>query len=387
LVGYTPSSHNRYDTLSYIPAITLRGALATPILEKFCKNQENEFGKCQDCLHQDDCEFYKFFYKDIFSLTNGLFLSNVLDKKCCEKTDIVPSHPLIQDCKVCGENSKHKAKSTKNKLKEWQRNRYTLSDCTLCDRKTTMKPIEKNYCANCNRILGSPERGTTTSTSINHIKGSSLTEYLFHYNYLQPGSIFQGYLLFKKNLKILNFLKNLSYLRVGRGKSRGFGKVKLKLEEIEMQEKIERSKQLIRSMMEENSIITVAKSHIFSLDIDLNQDLILISNPVIDLNLALQNINKQLNLNLSNINDLFSINRTLGKIDLISGWSLKTQQPKPHIKAAVPGSIYLFALNKKEIDESIIEGLAYLEFIGLNKYSRLGYNLIYFPSFEEIKNT
>lgn len=383
-MGFPSSSHIVYDTLKYIPANTLRGALATPTLEKYCKVQGNNFGKCENCEYQDNCEFYQIFYKDVVSLTNGIFLGDE-DKIKCNNPDIVPTHPLIQECKVCRENKKYKSKTIENKLKEWQKNKYVISMCPICNKKTTMNPIDKNYCRNCCKTLGLPERGFTISSSIDPVKGSSLTKYLFHYNYIQPGSVFQSYLVFKKNDEIFNLLQKLNYLRIGRGKSRGFGKVKLKIEKIDLQEKIKRNKELINNMISKNNIIVVAKSHIFSLDIDSTiQDLILISKPVVDLNSALQYVNKQLNLNLSNINNLFSLKRTLGKIGIISGWSFKTQQPKPHIKSAVPGSLYLFEFDENNIDENIIEALSYLEFVGLNEYSRLGYNLIYFPSFEEI---
>lgn len=385
LVGYTAPSHNLYDTLNYIPSVTLRGALGTAIIDNFCKKGE-EFGKCDACELKDDCEFYKFIYQNVFSITNGIFRNNLGEKHKCQNSDIVPSHPLLQICKVCGKvEGENVSKKIYNNLPLWQNSKYVKSNCPNCERKTTMEPLKKNYCRNedCNIILGSPEMRITTSTSIDHAKRSSLKGYLFSYNYIQSEAIFESYLLFEKNDQILEFLKTLKVLRIGRGKSRGFGRVSLKIEALDLKEKIKRNKQLIKEMISGNSLILSAKTNVFSLETDFKTNIGLVSNPKIDLKKALQRSNEELNLNLSNIKDIFTLKNTLGSLEVISGWSFKTQQPKPHIKTAVPGSLYRFEINDDNIDENIIEALAYLEFIGLNKYSRLGYNLIYYPSLKE----
>ncbi len=394
LVGYTTPSHNIYDTLNYIPSITLNGALGTAIIEHFCEKKNEDFGKCQPCNLKDTCEFYKFFYKNILSITNGIFRNNLNEKHFCQNPDIIPSHPLLQECKVCSKDEKKDKKDIKiyNKLLDWLDFIYITSFCPEpnCKKKTTLEPIKKNYCRNdnCKILLRSPEIGFTISPSINYAKKSSLKGYLYQYNYIQSESIFESSLLFEKNNKILDFLENLNTLRIGRGKSRGFGKGSLSLEPLNLREKIERNKKIIKEMVEKKSLILSAKTHIFSLESGLETDNIekgfgLVSNHLINLNQALRRANDKLNFNISIENNNFSLKNTLGSLETISGWSYKSQQPKPHIKAAVPGSLYKFDLNEN-IDDKIIESLAYLEFIGLNKYSRIGYNLIYYPSITEV---
>ena len=394
LVGFTGPSHNIYDTLKYIPSITLNGALGTAILEHFCEKKNEDFGKCRPCNLKDTCEFYKFFYQNILSITNGSFRNNLNEKHFCQNPDIIPSHPLLLECKVCSKDEKKEKKEIRiyNKLLDWLDSIYIKSLCPepKCKRKTTLEPIKKNYCRNdnCKLLLRNPEIGFTTSPSINYAKKSSLKGYLYQYNYIQSESIFEGYLLFEKNNKILDFFKKLKNIRIGRGKSRGFGKVSLKLEDLNLKEKIERNKKIIKEMIGKETLILSAKTHIFSLETGLETNSIekglgLISNHLIDINQALHRANDKLNLNISIKNDMFSLKNTLGSLEMISGWSYKSQQPKPHIKAAIPGSLYKFNLNNN-IDDKMIEALAYLEFIGLNKYSRIGYNLIYYPSMKEV---
>ncbi|MEE9378969.1 MAG: RAMP superfamily CRISPR-associated protein [Candidatus Lokiarchaeia archaeon] len=389
LVGYTPPDHNLYKTLSHIPSITLRGGIATQLLEEFCQNDTN-FGKCEICNKQDDCHFYEFFYKNIFSISNGLYLTQ--EKKnfefCCDNPDLVPTHPLIKQCKRCESDEKYI-----NYLEEWQDENilYIRANCQNpdCNRKTTMDVLKnKNYCKNkdCRKILGTPETNFTISTAINYAKNSSLTGYLFTYSYILRDSIFDSYMLIEENKKIYEFLSELPFIRLGRSKSRGFGKVLIELEEIDLNRKIEDNKGIINRMIKNNSLILAAKTNIVDFNME-EESLDIITNPLINLNLALEYVKNKLNLNYEEFEDLFLLDETMGELETIGGWSFKTQQEKPHITVAKPGSLYKFKINpeKKEyINEEIIKAISFLEYIGLNNYSKLGYNLIYFPTMEEL---
>lgn len=385
LVGFTAPDHNLYKTLDYIPSITLRGGIATELLPKLCQIEDTSelWGHCEICVKKEECQFYQFFYQNVFTLSNGLFLkdeNNEGDEKECQNPDLVPTHPLIKQCKRCESDKKYV-----NYLKEWliEEEPYIRATCQnpVCKRKTTMDLVGGNYCKSCNYMKKNPEIGLTTSTSINYAKNSSLTGYLFNYSYIQRGSIFESYLVFERNDPVLNNLNNINFLRLGRAKSRGFGKVRIDLKPLDIHEKIKKNKKTLNEMSQLNSLVLAAKTHIFALE-KLNENII--SNPEIDLNSALNYVNTKMNLKLSNLENRFQLKESLGDVELLGGWSYKTQQPKPHITAAVPGSLYKFKINQ-DLDETIIEALAYMEFVGLNHYSELGYNLIYFPMSEEIK--
>ncbi len=385
LVGFTAPDHNLYKTLDYIPSITLRGGIATELLPKLCLIEDTSelWGHCEVCSKQEECQFYQFFYQNIFTLTNGLFLKDEEiegEVRACQSPDLVPTHPLIKRCKRCESDKKYV-----NYVKEWllEEEPYIRANCQTpgCKRKTTMELVGGNYCRSCYTMKKNPEIGLTTSTSINYAKNSSLTGYLFNYSYIQGGSVFESYLVFERNDPVLKELKNINYLRLGRAKSRGFGKVGIDLQPLDIHEKIKKNKNTLDEMRQLGSLVLAAKTHIFALE-KLNENII--SNLEIDLNSALHYFNIKMNQNLSNLENRFQLKESLGDVELLGGWSYKAQQPKPHITAAVPGSLYKFNIDQ-DLDETIIEALAYMEFIGLNHHSKLGYNLVYFPTSEEIR--
>lgn len=402
ILGYTAPDHNLYKTLKFIPSTTLRGGLATELLylddvcvyDAFENEDKEKFGKCFSCLEKQSCQFYKFFFEDIFSLTNGLFLVDESDlegkdeksRKICSNPDIVPVHPLIKQCKRCGEPKQKYV----NQFNEWLRlndkNPYLRSNCKepdcLCN--TTMDVVKnKNYCKNCNKLTGSPKDDLTVSTGINYAKNSSLTGFLFSYSYLEQGSIFEGYLTCENNQSILKSIEKTT-IRLGRGKSRGFGKIKVKLEPIDLQDRINKNKDTLEQMLNHDNIIMAAKTSIFDFDISQKDPPNLITKPTINIASALKFVISHMGLELTDSdNNTLELVSSMGELETFSGWSYKTDQPKPHISAATRGSLFKFKVNG-QINENLKEALAYMEFVGLNKYSRLGYNLIYYPTSEEI---
>ncbi|MHA1285073.1 MAG: RAMP superfamily CRISPR-associated protein [Promethearchaeota archaeon] len=383
LVGQVRISHNIYETLNYIPSSTLKGALGTHFMDNHCTKEKDSFGKCKRCDVKQDCLFYKFYYDYFYSITPGIFTNDLKTTFSCKDHDIIPSHTLMMACKVCKAKEKF---LIQNRLKKWIKMDYFYTSCEICKYKTTMQPINSYFCRNCKIIFKKPSKNSTISTSINRAKMSSLTGHLFHYNYIESGNIFESYIVLGKNDEIVNELQKINDIKLGRAKSRGFGKVLLKIEELSLTEKVSKNIKIIKdTLLKEKVLIIAAKTNIFSLKFDISKnDLGFLSDPTIDLNMAINRVNNILNLGLQNLNESdFQLINSLGSTELKSAWSFKTDQPKPHIFAATPGSLYKFNVKTESIDENLLKALGYLEFIGLDDYSKLGYNLIYYPSFEE----
>ncbi len=400
LVGYTPLEHNLFNTLKYIPSVALRGGMATALLEVICENFQ-DFGNCTKCTKKDDCQFYLFMYQNPFSISNGVFISHGVDlDSVCKDTDLVPVHPLLKQCKRCKSKKNDKLF---NYLKKWQDRSipFLRANCTnpKCKRKTTMDVIgKKSYCKNksctkdnCNRIFGTPDTSYTVSTAINYSKNSSLTQYLFSYSYIVPDSIFEAYMLIQENKEVADMIESFEFIRLGRSRSRGFGKTLVKFEELDLNVALSNNKAVITSMLDNNNLIVAAKTHAFRFDVGFDKlesqtNPKLVSNPIIDLNNGLKRIKDKLKLDFTIEDDLFTLEKTLGDIEMVGGWSFKSKQEKPHISMATPGSLYLYRVNpdkKSLINEEFKRALSLLEFFGLSDHSRLGFNLIYYPSQNE----
>jgi len=404
LVGYVAPSHNLYDTLKYIPAPTLRGSLATFLLKEECTRSGEEFGKCHSCSDNKSCRFFTLFENNLLSITDGAYLCNLNSPHLCNAPDIIPSHPLLRQCKACkcycststsckeglSDSSLRKcsvcngSKYIENKLSDWIEQEIIFSQCKYkdCQRKTKMEPIKTYYCRNdsCGRVLKSPSIGNTTSTSINYASKSSLEGHLFQYNYIQSGSIFESYLFTKEDDLLADLIKNKPInIWLGRGRSRGFGKVELDVELMDLKDKINRNTSIIEMMLKKHRLIIAAKTSIFSISEDQKNFSGFASNPLFNLNNALKRVMLRLEMSEPLTSDIFKLIQTLGNTKMVSGWSLRSNQPKPHLITATPGSLYKFSINNS-LNQEVIEALAYLEFFGLDNFAKIGYNLIFYPS-------
>lgn len=379
LVGSTGMTHNLYDTLKFIPNTTLRGAFATKVLETYCTQQDQAYGKCEPCDKKNNCPFYSLFFKHPFSITNGIYKKSLIDDDSdyCKHADFIPVHPFIQQCKVC-------RGPIVNKLEEWIKRNYVISTCPQCNNKTTMKSLEKYICRNCDNAPKDPKIGFTTSTSVNRKTRSSLEKYLFRYSYIEPESVFECAMFLEKNSEIESFLKSLDFLRLGRSKSRGFGKVSIALESIDLEKRISYNKDVIKDMIQrKNKILISAKTNVFQLEAKPKTSYAFVSTPEFDLRKAVLRSLLFLNHYQEDIVFTTELENTAGSSSVISGWSYKTQQPKPHFYSSSPGSVYKFTITPEQINDNILQALSYLEFIGIDQYSQLGYNLIYFPNLKQ----
>ncbi|MHA1766099.1 MAG: RAMP superfamily CRISPR-associated protein [Promethearchaeota archaeon] len=387
LIGYSDPSHNYFKTLSYIPSTSIRGALATILLENFCSQTNNDYGNCTQCNEKSQCNFYKYVYQNIFTITDGIYTGTKLNPHECKELEIIPSHPLLQKCKVChskwtkeeDENVKKRGYRLINNLVQWTKQNYIIASCSKCSNKTTLDPIQQYYCKKCKTTLNPPPITTLITPGINYYTKSSLEEYLFQYDIIEPESIFEAYLTIESNNDVLNLLNNTT-IRIGRGKSRGFGKINLKLEKLDLEKKISENKKVIQNYLKDNQLIIAAKTRIFSLELNGTSKSGIVSNILIDLNKAISHVSQKLMGKKASINNTFILEGTIGDFSLISGWSLKSDQPKPHVPAANPGTLFKFLIKSSDqITQDILDLLAYMEFIGLNNYSQLGYNLMYYP--------
>ncbi|MFX1296215.1 MAG: RAMP superfamily CRISPR-associated protein [Promethearchaeota archaeon] len=364
-IGTGIPSRNILQTYSTIPSTTLWGAIASKLLIEFCSY--SEFGKCHKCLQTNECVFYDTFYKSFCAFSPGI----PLHSDCGEIT--VPPHEFQLYCKRCKEDfDDFKA------LKTWISKKGLLI-CPTGKTKTTLTPIRTFFCRKCKkRVVNVPRKDRVTVSSVNRKTLSVEEGMLYTYEYIELESNF-GSIISLNNEKAIDTLVKVNSLALGRGRSRGFGDIEVSIKSYQPNSNNGLFK-TIQRMLESNKLILAAKSPIFSFNIKQEK---LGTSPIPPENLTprLKFIYKF--LTGTELNDNFDIrlDKTYGDITRFSGWSLRYNQPKPHITAAKPGSLFLYNVKNLSSTPEILNSLAHLEIVGFDQYSRVGFNIPYFPNF------
>ena len=179
------------------------------------------------------------------------------------------------------------------------------------------------------------------------------------YNYLcfAPGSRFQGLIvdLSEDRLQLLGYREDEEYeLRLGRGGSRGLGHSILKLtcEEGFLRRLID---YIERKLKETSYIFLKAKAPIYGLK-------------ALDDGFHVRSYLEIPPLKLEG--------EWITGTERISGFSLQTGYPKAMIKAAKPGSLYLYRPPEDVEGEELVEILVRASLVGLEPFNHLGLNLL-----------
>jgi hypothetical protein len=271
-----------------------------------------------------------------------------------------PAHPFIYKCKLCkgeaAEDHLEKVKKNPLELKETippyhcERERHLFSMKSLGG-KLVMKK-EGTYV----QFKGLE---FVRMEAVGMSKRFRTSEVGMIYNYLcfAPGSRFQGRIvdLSEDRLHLLGYRENEEYeLCIGRGGSRGMGHIALKFicEEEGFLKQLRG--EIYQRLKETPYIFLRAKAPIYGLK-------------ALDDGFHVRSYLEIPSLKLEE--------EWITGTERISGFSLETGLPKAMIKAAKPGSLYLYRL-PEEVGEELLETLVRISLTGLEPFNHLGLNLL-----------
>lgn len=271
------------------------------------------------------------------------------------------AHPFIYECKLCeekiAEDYLEKVKKNPSKIDE-------LVPPNYCEREKhllSMKSLGGNLVIKkdgCYTRFKGPEYLRIEAVGMSKRFKKSEIGMIYNYICLAPGSRFKGMIvdLNGERLQKLGYLDGHEYeLSVGRGGSRGMGHIKVEITE-EGEDFIKFKRDLISQRLREESpyLFLKAKSPIYGLSI--NKEGLHISSHL-------------------EIPGLVFMREWITGAETISGFSLLTGYPKAIIKAARPGSLYLYRVSEESwID--LVDILMKVQLTGLEPFNHLGLNML-----------
>ncbi|RLE86566.1 MAG: hypothetical protein DRN04_19285 [Thermoprotei archaeon] len=242
-------------------------------------------------------------------------------------------------------------------------------------KKTWLMPGETKTCSGSviveeNRLWFIPSISSNVSIEVglDHTRGSSAPGMLYAYEHVCEGTVYTGYITVSDNSPLNTILsKRELILSIGRGTTRGFGKVLATAEEIGFNKiKSNISKNLHK--LEEPYIALEAVSPVFKLDplpLPLREkDTVTISSEWLNKLGLPQDYEAE-----------FEIIGILGGYYRYQGWSMRNKAPKLPVKGLSPGSLILAKIKSMKGDP--LETLSLLPLIGLDNFASLGFNLVF----------
>lgn len=329
-----------------IPGQSLRGSL----LSYLYRNGEKQ-------LVEEEVLNPKLVFHPLYPLVNG--------------NESYPALPLTYKCKICG--TVFLDKDALSKLLSEDNSEFNVP--SYCPKKHpfTVRKVGGSILYKSN---GTFKNFSITqhlvpldSVGINKYFKSSEREMLYHYTAVEPGINFRGFVA-SENDEVFGMFQikdgTTLTLFMGRGISRGLGKISVTFRD--RSELFDKEKSRIKSYLEKysNNLTFVAKAPIFQLEFG-DKDIFSSLNLKID---YFGDINFLEKRTISSNNKHF----LLTGVDTVSGFSLYSKLPKARIIAAKIGSMLFYRLNK--VNESIIEFIAKLEFLGVPPFSYAGYNIL-----------
>ncbi len=214
---------------------------------------------------------------------------------------------------------------------------------------------------------------------------------LYSYEAIQPGLKFTQNLYIKEKTLENLVVEKLGCetgnfdIYLGRGITRGFGRTECKMKIRSMDEILNN---LPNYYIEENTVIAVAQTPIFELDINNIERNGVSSKPYIEqiekhinnYNIAIRlkyyNASNRVTWGSQKIPGAFIIKGTIKSWAFLHG-------PRPKIEAAYPGSLFVYKTPDSSVE--IEKVLKYIEITGANSLSRLGYNHLEFLKESDLK--
>lgn len=360
---------NVYQTVKNILSSTIRGGLLTNVGRKYCVNDFN----CKKCSEKKDCMLFK-------EMENPSLIFHPpapLCSKCGEKTNIATTFDMR--CKICGTmylvNRNDIISAIQGNILSLIKGYCLNNDCQGFKSPGTLEKVKGHICRKCK------ENVELTSFKIENVAisksyGVSEEGLLFSYDSLPEGLTLKCRVVaLKEHGKeiIEKIVRNGSKFKIklGRGKSRGYGHATVKGKEIKPEGEY--------YVTDEKMIPLVAESPLTTFKI---RDSGLYSFPEPPEKIKLPSsilessgLDENLELKIKEHPDYGKLVFSPSKVQ-VSGWCLRTQMPKIRFTAAAPGTVAIYESTNGKI-EDIEKFLQIVELVGLDSLSTAGLNLVY----------
>ena len=395
------------DTASYIPGVTLLGSLAAAHRMLRSENQhENEFA--QFFLHER--VHFPHLYPASFELQTFTAAGR----------PVMPLPKTAQTCKrfkgfqpLPGENPDEERHGVRDSLLDWglfsllsqQQASVSTVLAPFAEHERCQYPLENNSSKRCNQVMdhASPSyyrRGDSknlqqrmeaktsnkrlqTRTGINRDWGVVEESILYNREVFQEGSRFWGEVVVSDELaytfeQFIEKANKEGVIRVGTGRTRGLGRVEIRMVKNEQQgntfkSKLEDFSALVKKQAREMSVQNIAP---FYFAITLNSSSILC-----DAFLRYKKTLDPASLHeLLRLSDAFSpdtfqrLYQSVG-IQRVTGWNELWGTPRPTDYALEPGSVFLYSC-KQALGDELIAALQALEEEGIGRRRSEGFGRI-----------
>ncbi len=312
----TYSDDNLLTTSTYFPGSVIRGAFINEL-----KNRGIDIIK-------DEIDNPTLIFHPAFPYENDI---------------LKPAHPFIYKCKICGERSEYNPYnllSSDYSLDLDKINRYMCKNGHLFALKSIGGEL---ISTNKQRIVN--KYVILDSLGINRVLESAEINMLYKYVALAPRQKFRSLIVVNNNKNL--DIEKIDKLHIGRGISRGFGEVRVNLEDITETYKKER-KEFISSM-DKKIIILKALSPIFDID-------------------------ENFRFRVPEIEGLKQICTIKTGYKEVSGYSMLGNIPKINVTALKEGSLLFYSTNLD--NERITDILIEKELKGIGIFSSSGVNIV-----------
>jgi len=319
---------NVYHTNHILPVSVLAGSLLTSLMDETCDHD----GDCRNCNEKVSCEFHNTILPGFHSVSPGL---PVCSNSECKNSQEVPAAPVtFEYCKSCQTSNIRYNKIHDNTL-YWLNGQ--LRNCTENPQHIyTNKPFNGMICLNCHTLLKSGSVSLRTSVGIDKKTGASKKGYLFSYETIEAGTIFTSEVIAKE--KVIEKLRRLKKIFVGRGSSRGFGWVMTEfLTKEPLNDAVSRKREMVEKNLELTGgyLVVCARTPVFQIEQD--ESGMIISKPYLD-----------------TINGEWELIKSKGNTMQITGWSYASNFQKPRFLAAKPGTVFIYKATNEEPDISTL---------------------------------
>lgn len=333
----TPLIISRNISGIYLTGTSVRGAILTRL------HETNKYG-IEEEINRPTLIFHPAFPID-----------NIKGKEVMYK----PAHPFIFECKICKSHIDMYGANTLDKRKLINKAVDSIPYKCKKEHLFTLKSLGGRLIAVIDGSIYKYSGKTIVlnSVGINKLLGSSEVNMLYSYHCIKPGSKFKGMIVQLSSYPdIANILKDAgSIIFLGRGGSRGFGHVKVKIKR--SNNYIETRKKHIHESID-SYVILKALSPSFMLGLDENKGLV-----------------TRLNIRPSSKLKIRSSQTILTNKVRVSGFSLLSNIQKVSIVAVGEGSLICLDVEDATSDETVNQIIEW-ELLGIGPFNYAGFNMV-----------
>lgn len=256
-----------------------------------------------------------------------------------------------------------------NKYREWSHGKYYFApgEDKPCGGALALK-IGRNLWTN---VSLEGKTGTYIEVGIDHIKKTAFPGLIYAYEFIKPGCKFTGLLTCSDSSPLVKIIREFDYeleLSVGRGISRGFGRIHAKFNEISLSDIVlSQGVSLNNHDLIAFECIDIAFRSDYTKDYPLFRPYKTGDEIIINSNWIKKFTQIEANLR-------FKVVGVLGGSSKYYGWSLKTCKPKLPLLGNSPGSLLI--CRAEGVEGSSTRILSLLPLVGINRWSSYGYNIL-----------